>query len=109
MEDLKNNKLVWFVGVMFMINMFGFVGTKVMVEKAAQRAVDMLEREYSPAKPPYGPGLNPDRIDLQKQPSSNQWQTNGPSYENRPNPTAWDAPRYPNLPSWRDNWEDSRH
>ena len=100
MEDLKNNKLLWFIGVMFIINMFGFVGTKVMVEKAAQRAVEMLERDYSPAKPPYGPGLNPDKIDLRRQSPDTydqQWKDSGPSYYRDPNPA-----------SWRYNWENSR-
>jgi len=47
-------------------NVFGFLMTSVVAEIAAEKAVHKLQMKYSPAKPPYGPGLNPDRISIER-------------------------------------------
>jgi len=66
MEELKYNKLVWVFVVMLGFNVFGFLMTNVVAEIAAEKAVHKLQMKYSPAKPPYGPGLNPDRISIER-------------------------------------------
>lgn len=66
MEELKNNKLVWIVAIMLCFNVFGLLMTKVVANIAADKAIEKLQMEYSPAKPPYGPGLNPDRIQMRR-------------------------------------------
>jgi len=38
-----------------------FVGSFV-VDHIADKVIEKLEKEYSPS--PYGPGLNPDRVDV---------------------------------------------
>ncbi len=66
MEELKNNKLVWVVAAMLVFNVLGFLITTVVADIAADKAIEKLQMEYSPAKPPYGPGLDPDRISIKR-------------------------------------------
>ena len=61
-EDLKKNKLAWFVGAMLLFNIIAFFISNVLIEKTADKVILKLQKEYSPAKPPYGPGINPDKI-----------------------------------------------
>jgi len=60
MENLLKNKLVWMAGLLVMFNVLFFVGSKVIVEKAADAVINKLEKEYSPS--PYGPGFDPDKV-----------------------------------------------
>ncbi len=61
-EEMKNNKLVWLVGGMLVFNIILFIGSGALVDKLADRVVQKLQKEYSPAKPPYGPGINFDQV-----------------------------------------------
>ena len=40
-----------------------------IVAKVADRVIHKLQRDYSPS--PYGPGINPDKIDMDKIKKSN--------------------------------------
>jgi hypothetical protein len=61
---MNNNKLVYlFVALTVLLLVFG-IGTKVFVEKVADRVIYKLQKDYSPS--PYGPGIHPDKIDLDK-------------------------------------------
>jgi hypothetical protein len=61
---MNNNKLVYlFVALTVLLLVFG-IGTKVFVEKVADRVIYKLQKDYSPS--PYGPGIDPDKIDLDK-------------------------------------------
>ena len=43
-------------------NFLLFLFSKVIIEKAAERAIQKLQKEYSPS--PYGPGIDPDKINI---------------------------------------------
>jgi hypothetical protein len=59
-----NNKLVYvFVGLTFLLLFFG-LGTRLFVDKVADRVINKLKMEYSPS--PYGPTIDPDKVDLNK-------------------------------------------
>jgi hypothetical protein len=40
------------------------VGGKVFIDKIADVVVEKLKQKYSPS--PYGPGIDPDKIDMEK-------------------------------------------
>jgi hypothetical protein len=61
MDDLKNNKMLWVVIAFTVLNLGLFFGSKIVVDKAADRVIEKLQKEYSPS--PYGPGLDPDKVD----------------------------------------------
>ena len=98
MEKLAENKLVWIIGALFLVNIFAIITTRVMVERTASRVMEMLEREYSPAKPPYGPGVNPDKIDLRLIKRNSGYET--PDYR--------DQDYQPRRVLWQNDWEKSR-
>jgi len=60
MKNLLENKLVWLAGLLVFFNVLFFVGSKLIVDKAADAVIDKLEKEYSPS--PYGPGFDPDKV-----------------------------------------------
>jgi hypothetical protein len=59
-----NNKFFWIVvgltGAMLLIG----VGGKFFVDRVADVVIDKLKKDYSPS--PYGPGIDPDKIDANK-------------------------------------------
>lgn len=60
MEELKKNKVfLVLVGVTALNIVIFFLG-KFFIEKAADRVIQKLQKEYSPS--PYGPGFDPDRV-----------------------------------------------
>ena len=63
MEDLKNNKMFWIVAIFTVLNLAFFFGGKIIINKAADKVIEKLQKEYSPS--PYGPGLDPDKVDPQ--------------------------------------------
>jgi len=62
MEDILKKPLFWVVAVLTLFNIGVFVIGKVVVDKAADRVIEKLQKEYSPS--PYGPGLDPDRVNV---------------------------------------------
>lgn len=60
MEELKNNKMFWVLIVVTIFNIGAFVLGKVIVDRAADRVIQKLQKDYSPS--PYGPGLDPDKV-----------------------------------------------
>lgn len=89
----NNNKLLWVV-ILLTVAMIGAgVGSKVLVDKVADRAIQKLQKEYSPS--PYGPGIDPDKLDPEKLKTT----TNAPI-----------APFKVNQPigNWNDDWEKQR-
>ncbi|RTK97710.1 MAG: hypothetical protein EKK64_00410 [Neisseriaceae bacterium] len=62
--DKNSEKLVWIVlGLGIFIFVVG-IGTNVLVDKVADKVIQKLQKDYSPS--PYGPGFDPDKIDLTK-------------------------------------------
>lgn len=60
MDDLKNNKIFWILVAVTVLNVGGFLVGRVLIDKAADRVIQKLQREYSPS--PYGPGFDPDKV-----------------------------------------------
>jgi len=40
------------------------IGGKIFVDKVADVVIEKLKKDYSPS--PYGPGIDPDKIDVSK-------------------------------------------
>jgi len=69
--NINNDKLVYvFIGLTVLLLIFG-IGTKVFVDKVADRVIYKLQKDYSPS--PYGPGIDPDKIDVTKIKSAGEW------------------------------------
>ena len=62
MDDLLKNKLFWVVAIVTLMNMSFFVIGKIVIDKAADSVIERLEKDYSPS--PYGPGFDPDKVDV---------------------------------------------
>ena len=61
-DELKKNKVTLIIVAIVCLNVFVLFGGQILIDKIADRVIQKLQKEYSPAKPPYGPGLNPDMI-----------------------------------------------
>ncbi len=59
-----NNKLIYVFICMTILLLFFGIGTKIFIDKVSDRVIYKLQKEYSPS--PYGPGLDPDKIDITK-------------------------------------------
>lgn len=95
MNNNNNNKLLWVV-IALTIAMIGIgVGNKVFVDKVADRVIQKLQKEYSPS--PYGPGIDPDKLDAEKL-------KNAP---NAPTTPPFKAVQ-PTGGNWTEDWEKQR-
>ena len=65
MEDLLKNKFFWVVAFVSLMNIGIFVVGTVVIDKAADRVIERLEKDYSPS--PYGPGFDPDQVEVVRQ------------------------------------------
>jgi len=103
MDDLLKNKFLWVVAAITFINLFVFVGGKIVVDKAADAVIERLQQDYSPS--PYGPGFDPDKL----HPSEGEQPVEPKNYYElkrfRPDPVTLDV-----LESnqWREGWEQER-
>ena len=61
---MNNNKFFYIVVVLTAAMLLVGVGGKLFVDKVADVVVDKLKKEYSPS--PYGPGIDPDKIDVDR-------------------------------------------
>ena len=61
---MNNNKLLWFMVILLTAGLVSVIGGKFLINKISDHVIQKLQREYSPS--PYGPGINPDLIDLSK-------------------------------------------
>jgi hypothetical protein len=59
-----NNKFFWVVVALTSFMLVVGVGGKFFVDRVADVVVEKLKKKYSPS--PYGPGLDPDKIDVSK-------------------------------------------
>lgn len=109
MEDILKNKLFIFAAVFTAFNLMIFVGGKYIVNKAADEVIERLERNYSPS--PYGPGLDPDRVDPSILDDARVYmelrQTEG---SNEPLPAAFveQESEIVFAAEWREQWEKDR-
>jgi hypothetical protein len=88
MENLKNNKLVWIVAAFTLLNVGGLLVGNLLINKAADRVIQRLQKDYSPS--PYGPGLDPDKVNV------NSARPKAVALK-----TLWNE-------DWRRNWEQDR-
>lgn len=59
MDFIKKN-VAWVLGGLILLNVMAFVAFQVAVDKAADKVLETLKKEYSPS--PYGPGFDPDKV-----------------------------------------------
>ena len=64
MNTTLNNKFFWIVAALTGVMLVIGIGGKLFVDKVADVVVEKLKKEYSPS--PYGPGIDPDKIDVSK-------------------------------------------
>lgn len=91
MTNLLNNKLFWVFIVFCFLTSFTVLFSNKIVNLAIQNHYDeiadviikKLQKEYSPS--PYGPGLNPDKIDFDSMlsPQTTDWESIWGSYRTR--------------------------
>lgn len=62
----NDNKLIWAVIILAISMVIVGVGSRVLVDKIADRVILKLQKDYSPS--PYGPGIDPDKLDVAKLP-----------------------------------------
>ena len=60
MQDIAKNKLFLIVIAFMAVNVFVFFGGNIIVNRAADKVIEKLQKEYSPS--PYGPGVDADKI-----------------------------------------------
>jgi hypothetical protein len=111
-NDLKSNKLFWVLVAVTAFNVGALLFGKVVIDRAADRVIQKLQKEYSPS--PYGPGIDPDKVSLDALNSSRKYFEMRRRAENRVfgqemtgvasrlDAVAGDADH------WREDWERSR-
>jgi len=62
MKKTKNKNTIIIIAVVLGAALIGFQGCDMLMDKIADRVIEKLEKDYSPS--PYGPGLDPDRVDV---------------------------------------------
>ena len=119
MQDIAKNKLFLIVIAFMAVNVFVFFGGNIIVNRAADKVIEKLQKEYSPS--PYGPGVDADKISREgvELPSSGREfvaNVDNKSYleisqsANAENiqlaPTLQQMTEKPMV--WRDDWEKDR-
>ena len=61
---MKENKFFWIMIFLTLIVLFIGFGNKLIVDKITDQVILKLQKDYCPS--PYGPGLDPDKIDPDK-------------------------------------------
>ena len=59
-----HNKFFWVVAALTAALLIFGIGGKLFVDKVADVVIEKLKKDYSPS--PYGPGNDPDKIDVAK-------------------------------------------
>jgi hypothetical protein len=115
MDELKNNKMFWALIAVTVCNIGAFFIGKVVVDKAADRVIQKLQKEYSPGNSPYGPTLDPDKLNPDAlKATKNYFELR----KQRPSTVFFDEslragwePRHgaaQEADTWREQWEKSR-
>lgn len=99
MEELKQNPLLWVVGILLLVTAVGFFSINVVVDKATDAVIEKLQKDYAPG--PYAPGFDPDKV------NPNFWRNQPPQ---QPAPGWTPPPQQTSLEddSWRQEWEEMR-
>ena len=61
---MSDNSKFWLVAVLVGLVLVVGLGGKFVINKVADCVIQKLQKDYSPS--PYGPGLDPDKIDAEK-------------------------------------------
>jgi len=99
MTELKNNKLFLALVALAVFNLLGILGFKLVVDKATDKVIQKLQKEYSPS--PYGPGFDPDKVDLDKFKGKSPVP---PPPGKKPEMVIFEKPKA----EWKSNWESER-
>lgn len=124
MQEIVKNKMVLIVAAFLALNVCIFFGGNIIVNRAADKVMERLQKDYSPS--PYGPGIDPDRVNPlakpqpQPQPSAPQMAKtdNSKSYMELRQAVGGQqeeikfAPSLKNITqdsvTWRNDWEKER-
>lgn len=108
MENLKNNKLVWLILGITLLNVIVFSLGKFIIEKTADCVIERLQKDYSPS--PYGPGFDPDKISPEAlKDNAKSVKINAVDVVNERIHTHGGIPHLAtNSEVWRQNWEKER-
>ena len=108
MEDLIKNKMFWAVVIVFCMNVGVFLVGKVVVDKAADKVIERLEKEYSPS--PYGPGFDPDKVNALRRLyyEIRQEKNRNGDFVEQGFVTPGFRATVRNADDWRSNWESDR-
>ena len=62
--NAMNNKFFWVIVALTGAMLVFGIGGKILVDRVADVVIEKLKKDYSPS--PYGPGIDPDKIDVTK-------------------------------------------
>jgi hypothetical protein len=109
MDDLLKNKMFVVIVALTFVNLAFFIGGKLIIDKAADEVIERLERNYSPS--PYGPGLDPDKVNPQALDSPRQYLEVKEELDGDPLPTSFVEQELADIAyatKWRTEWEKER-
>ena len=108
---MKDNKIFWILIGITIFNISAFLLGKSIIEKAADRAIQKLQKEYSPS--PYGPGVDPDKLDIEGMKQhygiKKELDTNVFKEENVKHQEKTLIKTISDSDKWREEWEKSRN
>lgn len=96
MEDLLKNKFFWVALALGAVLLFVGGGGNGFIDRIADRVIIKLQKEYSPS--PYGPGIDPDCIDVEKIRRAEPSQP----------PQQVSQPENPPVQNWEETWDQLR-
>jgi hypothetical protein len=102
MDEIKENKTFWIVLAVTVLNVMVFLIGRVIIDKAADRVIEKLQKDYSPS--PYSPGFDPDKLGATGfKLSSNEITNELEILDQRLSEDSIVA-----VDLWRDDWEKER-
>jgi hypothetical protein len=107
MEDLKNNGLVWVVGILLLLIAGAYFGGPIVLDRITDRVIDKLQKEYAPG--PYAPGIDPDRVNPDFFRRQQQQQQQQPWQQQQQQPRQYPSTDMPSTADWNQMWERHRN
>lgn len=92
---MKDNKFFWImICLTLAVLLIGF-GNRILVDRVADQVILKLQKDYCPS--PFGPGLDPDKIDPDKIIKKDKPKAFKTTFQEKEKPVEWDI-----------NWEKQR-
>lgn len=108
MDEIKNNKMLWVLLAVTIFNVGAIFVGKVVIDKAADRVIEKLKKDYPGGGSPYGPGLDPDKVNPEALRATKQhFEMRQKAPEDKTHGSDM-MERIKASDVWRDDWEKGR-